>query len=134
MLFKVVTPSDMRRSNVVPPAGFEPALPPPEGGALSPELRGPYVDNPSARPAWIVGAPRWAVIVGGGCPGLNRQQRGTAERDHQRETRAESGRRTPLGRCDGCRRGAAAGRTSALPHPDSAAARRHRASHPAQQV
>src|SRR5688572_12738860 len=24
----------------VPPAGFEPALPPPEGGALSPELRG----------------------------------------------------------------------------------------------
>lgn len=25
----------------VPPAGFEPALPPPEGGALSPELRGP---------------------------------------------------------------------------------------------
>ena len=27
---------------VVPPAGFEPALPPPEGGALSPELRGRY--------------------------------------------------------------------------------------------
>src|SRR5665811_388796 len=26
---------------LVPPAGFEPALPPPEGGALSPELRGP---------------------------------------------------------------------------------------------
>ncbi len=26
---------------VVPPAGFEPAPPPPEGGALSPELRGP---------------------------------------------------------------------------------------------
>ena len=25
---------------VVPPAGFEPAPPPPEGGALSPELRG----------------------------------------------------------------------------------------------
>src|SRR4051812_23450072 len=25
---------------LVPPAGFEPALPPPEGGALSPELRG----------------------------------------------------------------------------------------------
>ena len=25
---------------VVPPAGFEPAHPPPEGGALSPELRG----------------------------------------------------------------------------------------------
>jgi predicted DCC family thiol-disulfide oxidoreductase YuxK len=29
-----------RRDPVVPPAGFEPALPPPEGGALSPELRG----------------------------------------------------------------------------------------------
>src|SRR5579875_1751361 len=27
--------------SAVPPAGFEPALPPPEGGALSPELRGP---------------------------------------------------------------------------------------------
>ena len=25
---------------LVPPAGFEPAHPPPEGGALSPELRG----------------------------------------------------------------------------------------------
>src|SRR5690242_16724098 len=34
----------------VPPAGFEPALPPPEGGALSPELRGPYLKNPSAPP------------------------------------------------------------------------------------
>ena len=33
----------VRRSSgrtVAPPAGFEPALPPPEGGALSPELRG----------------------------------------------------------------------------------------------
>ena len=29
------------RSAMAPPAGFEPALPPPEGGALSPELRGP---------------------------------------------------------------------------------------------
>lgn len=28
-------------TTLVPPAGFEPALPPPEGGALSPELRGP---------------------------------------------------------------------------------------------
>ena len=27
-------------SKDVPPAGFEPAHPPPEGGALSPELRG----------------------------------------------------------------------------------------------
>ena len=40
----------------VPPAGFEPALPPPEGGALSPELRGPVMaragiseELPSAR-------------------------------------------------------------------------------------
>jgi integrase len=31
----------IRAFRVVPPAGFEPALPPPEGGALSPELRGP---------------------------------------------------------------------------------------------
>ena len=30
----------------VPPAGFEPALPPPEGGALSPELRG--LNNPAS--------------------------------------------------------------------------------------
>jgi hypothetical protein len=29
-----------QRIDVVPPAGFEPAHPPPEGGALSPELRG----------------------------------------------------------------------------------------------
>src|SRR5699024_3939442 len=29
------------RGGVAPPAGFEPALPPPDGGALSPELRGP---------------------------------------------------------------------------------------------
>jgi hypothetical protein len=29
-----------QRFRGVPPAGFEPALPPPEGGALSPELRG----------------------------------------------------------------------------------------------
>lgn len=32
---------ERNRANRVPPAGFEPALPPPEGGALSPELRGP---------------------------------------------------------------------------------------------
>ena len=49
-LFILVTLSDICRSNVVPPAGFEPALPPPEGGALSPELRGRYLGNPSARP------------------------------------------------------------------------------------
>ena len=29
------------KHHMVPPAGFEPAHPPPEGGALSPELRGP---------------------------------------------------------------------------------------------
>src|SRR2546423_14268340 len=34
----------------VPPAGFEPALPPPEGGALSPELRGPYAWRRVAEP------------------------------------------------------------------------------------
>src|SRR5690349_7408990 len=39
-------------SGVVPPAGFEPALPPPEGGALSPELRGPNPISLAAAPAW----------------------------------------------------------------------------------
>ena len=42
-MFIAVTLSDMCRSTLVPPAGFEPALPPPEGGALSPELRGPWI-------------------------------------------------------------------------------------------
>ena len=32
--------AEKNRLIVVPPAGFEPAHPPPEGGALSPELRG----------------------------------------------------------------------------------------------
>jgi CheY-like chemotaxis protein len=32
----------------VPPAGFEPAPPPPEGGALSPELRGPKTTHGSS--------------------------------------------------------------------------------------
>src|SRR5450756_87044 len=32
-----------RGITIAPPTGFEPALPPPEGGALSPELRGPAV-------------------------------------------------------------------------------------------
>jgi len=38
-----VAPSatNLRSTDPVPPAGFEPAPPPPEGGALSPELRGP---------------------------------------------------------------------------------------------
>ncbi len=34
-------PLENQRIMMAPPAGFEPALPPPEGGALSPELRGP---------------------------------------------------------------------------------------------
>ena len=33
---------------VAPPVGFEPTLPPPEGGALSPELRGPRWDDHTA--------------------------------------------------------------------------------------
>ena len=37
--FKIISLSLGEMS--APPAGFEPALPPPEGGALSPELRGP---------------------------------------------------------------------------------------------
>src|SRR6266540_5349539 len=36
----VRTPVRLAQFCDVPPAGFEPALPPPEGGALSPELRG----------------------------------------------------------------------------------------------
>ena len=48
-----------------PPAGFEPALPPPEGGALSPELRGPgetiyQREACPARPGSILGA--WPVV------------------------------------------------------------------------
>ena len=37
---------------MVPPAGFEPAPPPPEGGALSPELRGPDTDRPEKLITW----------------------------------------------------------------------------------
>jgi hypothetical protein len=36
----VPTAQQIRALQIVPPAGFEPAPPPPEGGALSPELRG----------------------------------------------------------------------------------------------
>ncbi len=39
---------------VVPPAGFEPALSPPEGDALSPELRGPGPPRLPQRPTWVV--------------------------------------------------------------------------------
>jgi hypothetical protein len=31
--------------NAVPPTGFEPVHPPPEGGALSPELRGRFRED-----------------------------------------------------------------------------------------
>ena len=34
---------------MAPPVGFEPTLPPPEGGALSPELRGLSEQNPTQR-------------------------------------------------------------------------------------
>src|SRR3954453_10726398 len=44
---------------MVPPAGFEPALPPPEGGALSPELRGRTDSEPSAR---RLAARRYGVV------------------------------------------------------------------------
>ena len=48
--FKIISLSLGQMS--APPAGFEPALPPPEGGALSPELRGPgetiYQREPSS--------------------------------------------------------------------------------------
>ena len=49
-----------------PLAGFEPALPPPEGGALSPELQGLGVRTrgyPNADPFLISGgAPRKGVV------------------------------------------------------------------------
>src|SRR5689334_9522921 len=57
-LFIVVTLSDTCRSSMVPPAGFEPALPPPEGGALSPELRGPCQTTLAHRPRRTPGHPR----------------------------------------------------------------------------
>src|SRR3954453_2896454 len=41
----------LRAFRSVPPAGFEPAPPPPEGGALSPELRGPCGLAKNNRPA-----------------------------------------------------------------------------------
>jgi hypothetical protein len=44
---------------MVPPAGFEPAPPPPEGGALSPELRGPCDAATLAHAL---------TYVGSGCP------------------------------------------------------------------
>src|SRR3954447_19798914 len=49
---------------MVPPAGFEPAPPPPEGGALSPELRGPGVRTTRYERAFAAytacwQAPRW---------------------------------------------------------------------------
>ncbi len=37
----------------MPPAGFEPAPPPPEGGALSPELRGPDQQQSPYQRAWL---------------------------------------------------------------------------------
>ena len=37
---------------LAPPAGFEPAPPPPEGGALSPELRGPGVPGDATGAGW----------------------------------------------------------------------------------
>jgi site-specific DNA recombinase len=40
----------------VPPAGFEPALPPPEGGALSPELRGRAGNSSVPDPGYCPGA------------------------------------------------------------------------------
>ena len=40
---------DVLRHHRAPPVGFEPTLPPPEGGALSPELRGLSEQNPTER-------------------------------------------------------------------------------------
>src|SRR6478735_9663408 len=64
----------------VPPAGFEPAHPPPEGGALSPELRGRdaklYLTTQPVRTGQGRGAPTsdrrsWSTVAqpaaGSGC-------------------------------------------------------------------
>ena len=49
-----------------PPAGFEPAHPAPEAGALSPELRGPQgLESLSARaqwPVWTAATSGWAEL------------------------------------------------------------------------
>src|SRR6476661_11235132 len=92
-LVQTVTLSDTCRSSVVPPAGFEPALPPPEGGALSPELRGPSAGNPSAPPRRDVagtlgrGDHRSRVFLvsdrGPGVYGCSINHRGTQNDDHQ---------------------------------------------------
>ena len=49
--------------SVVPPVGFEPTLPPPEGGALSPELRGP-VSACAGDPGAAFPAPREGSSLG----------------------------------------------------------------------
>jgi hypothetical protein len=41
--------ADVPRRHVAPPAGIEPARMPPEGTALSPELRGLSDENPTQR-------------------------------------------------------------------------------------
>ena len=51
---KVMKPLQDNENRVVPPAGFEPALPPPEGDALSPELRGLGEAEISSRPGMII--------------------------------------------------------------------------------
>src|SRR3954471_6615831 len=60
--------ADVLRDHMVPPAGFEPAPPPPEGGALSPELRGLGHAEASSARAMIIGvevvpvaSPLWLV-------------------------------------------------------------------------
>ena len=70
---KRLQPPKYGTCSVVPPTGFEPALPPPEGGALSPELRGPCAQRrvapgradpsqPSSQPAFDR-APSTAALV-----------------------------------------------------------------------
>jgi hypothetical protein len=77
---------------MAPPAGFEPALPPPEGGALSPELRGPASSEPR-----LGNGPKGNVPACGCLP----THCGTG--DHLRRSildpcRAVGGARTPRGR------------------------------------
>jgi hypothetical protein len=53
-----------------PPTGFEPAHPPPEGGALSPELRGLGTEEEHYQSSWVGRASAWGSRAHG--PGWSR--------------------------------------------------------------
>ena len=71
----------------VPPAGFEPAHPPPEGGALSPELRGLGASHRRYQPTGR--RPAYA----GACPGPRACSSSTTPRTSARSSRSTSSSR-----------------------------------------